>query len=1248
MSREPLDPAPEPVDPVDSGRSRIRFPAELPISARVRDIADAVRANQVVIVAGATGSGKTTQLPKILLDMGRGTDGLIGVTQPRRIAATSVAARVASELECELGQEVGYQIRFEERTSPRTYVKFMTDGILLAEIQGDRLLKRYDTLIIDEAHERSLTIDFLLGWLKSILPERPGLKVLISSATIETERFSEFFGGAPVIQVEGRTFPVEVLYEPPAPDIDISEAVADAVANVTSLDPRGDILVFLPGEREIRESERELLGRKLRHTVIQPLYSRLSAGDQRKVFTSIPERRVILATNVAETSLTIPGIVYVIDTGVARLSRYESRTGTTSLHIEAISQASADQRKGRCGRVRDGICVRLFDEDSFAGRPAFTDPELKRTGLSGVILRMKSLALGEVEDFPFLDPPHSRAISEGYRVLQELAALDAERKLTPLGARLARFPVDPRIGRMILAGVEEGCTAEVLVLAAALNIQDPRERPRGAEQKADQTQQRFRDERSDFLGLLKLWAFVQAALQKGMGELRRVCKDNFLSFLRIREWGEVHRQLEDVAKELRLSQPSAQAAAGHQADLDVRVHRALLTGLLSKIGQWNPEQRVYIGAKQTRFALHPSSALAKKPPAWVMAFELVETSQLFARTAAKLDPEWLDGIGEHLLKRSYSDPHWSEKSARSSIKENATLFGLPVFRGRAVDYASIAPGRARLMFLEHALVRGEYRTRGTFQEENRALLADVARHRDKARQSDLLADDEALLTFFEQRVPEHVVNGKTFEAWRESAEATDPSLLRLKLEDVLTLEQGLLPQHYPDTLELHGVQIAVSYRFDPGADDDGITLSVPLPLLLQLEPGELDWTIPGWHEQKIAALLGELPRALRRELGSIPELASRVAARLTPFDGALLPALARVASEESGTDLPESAFRPEAVLPYMRLTCRVVGEGGRTIAQSRDVAELIQRHGGQAREALRRAAPPPQWERSGLTAWDFGDLPPFIVRRVSGAELRSYPALVDRQKTVDLKLFETEAAAEEATRLGVRRLAMLAARTQLSVFAKQCPPPFALRVAFLVPRAEVEAYRELFLARVAEDAYGCGEGAPLPRSKAAFDAMFALGTPRIAASFKRTERACAAAAAELQTTLQALDSAAKHPSAKAVSTEIRAQIELLFPRDLVASIELSRLDQFPRYLRAARARLTRAISDPRKDADKLAPFAPLWSAFLGKRDAAADRRSARALRWAFEELRVAIFAPELKPALPVSVANLTLALASLR
>ncbi len=1241
--------------PPTKQRSRIRFPPELPISARVGDIVAALERHQVAIVVGATGSGKTTQLPKIALEMGRGGKKQIGVTQPRRIAATSVAARVAKELECELGQEVGYQIRFEDRTCRNTWVKFMTDGILLAEIQGDRTLSKYDTLIIDEAHERSLTIDFVLGWLKRILPDRPDLKVIVSSATIEADRFSEFFGGAPVIQVEGRTFPVEVLYEPPADDVDLPDAVADAVENVTSLDPRGDILVFLPGEREIRETEQALLARKLRHTTIQPLYSRLSAAEQAKVFATISGRRVILATNVAETSLTIPGIVYVVDTGVARLSRYDPRTGTTRLQVEAISQASADQRKGRCGRVRDGICVRLYDEQSFASRPAFTDPEIKRTGLAGVILRMKSLGLGEVEDFSFLDPPHSRSISEGYRVLQELSALDDERALTPLGRQLARFPVDPRIARMILAGAEHGCLADILVLAAGLNIQDPRERPRGLEQKADQLQQRFRDERSDFSGILKLWAFVREQDSRGTSQLRRACKENFLSFLRIREWREVHRQLEDTVKELRIGTegrasstvrgPKAPAAAG---EYGAAIHLALMTGLLSRIGQWSAEHRVYLGARQTKFMLHPSSGLAKKPPAWVMVFELVETSQLFARTAAKIEPEWLDKVGGHLLKRSYSDPHWSEKSARASVREHATLFGLPVLRDHSVDYATLAPSRARLMFIEHALVRGEYKSRGGFQAKNKQLLEEVARLRDKARQSDMLADEELLLSFFDRRVPDTVVNGKTFEDWRETAEASDSDLLRLSLSDVVAADQQLLPEHYPDSLTFHGVALAASYRFDPSADDDGVTLTVPLAFLPQLGQGELDGTIPAWHERKIRALLDELPRALRRELGSIPELARKVAQQVLGREQPLGEALSQAVFVLTGVDVPAEAFRPDAIPAYLRFNCRVVGERGQLIAQSRDVVALLEQHTASARDAVRRAPASPEWERSELTVWDFGDLPSFVTRTVLGAELRSYPALVDCQTSVALRLFEAQAAADAAHQGGVRRLLQLAGKSQLVALGKRVPPPFARRPGLPPPRAETEAFRELVLTRVVSEAFGLFDDAELPRSKAAFDRLLAAGLPRLTPVFELITRAIANTSGELDKTLRALEGAAKQPSGTAAVADIKAQLEQLFALDTLQHVEVERLEHFPRYLRAAQARLTRAINDPRKDASKAEPFAPVWQSFMAKRAIVRDQTGVRRLHFALEELRVALFAPELKPAQPITVSAAASALAALR
>ena len=1245
MSPRPVKPAVAP-----KGRSRIRFPPELPISAKVQDIIDALSRHQVVIVAGATGSGKTTQLPKIALEMGRGAQRQIGVTQPRRIAATSVAARVASELGCELGNEVGYQIRFEDRTCANTWVKFMTDGILLAEIQGDRLLGGYDTLIIDEAHERSLTIDFLLGWLKCILPKRQDLKVVISSATIETERFSEFFDGAPVIQVEGRTYPVEVLYEPPEAELDLADAVADAVENVTGLDPHGDILVFLPGEREIHDTEHALTGRNLRHTQVMPLYARLSAADQSKVFASISKRRVILATNVAETSLTLPGIVYVIDTGVARLSRYDPKTGTTRLQIEGISQASADQRKGRCGRVREGICIRLFDEESFAARPGFTDPEIKRTDLAGVILRMKSLELGNVEDFPFLDPPRSQSITEGYRVLQELGALDDERNLTELGKRLGHFPVDPRVGRMILAGAQFGCLREILVLAAALNLQDPRERPRGLEAKADQLHHRFADECSDFSSLLRLWTFVQQAENQGTSHLRKTCKESFLSFPRIREWLELYRQLENLVREHRVGTltPHDKTTAPPVRENGNALHLALLTGLLSRIGQWNAEHRAYLGARQTRFTLHPSSGLAKKPPAWVMVFELVQTSQLFARMAAKIDPLWLDQVGSHLMKRSYSDPHWSEKSARASVREHATLFGLPVLKDRSVDYATIAPELARLMFLEHALVRGEYHSRGDFQEKNRQLFDTLAKLRDKARQSDLLTDDERLLSFFDKRVSSSVVNGKTFETWRQQAEKDTPNLLYLSYDDVLTQEDQLDPAHFPDHLLVHGVELALCYAFDPSAEDDGITVYVPLAVLPQLSPPDMEYTIPAWHVHKITALLEELPRTIRRELGNLSTLASAISTRVVPGTGPFLGALSQSIFEVSGVEVPVETLTPETIPPYLRYNYRIVGERGNVVSESRDLAQLQRQYGVQARELFARSPISCEWERKGLTRWDFDELPTHVTRTVQGLTLRSFPALLDRKTSVELALLESPTAAQSEHLGGVRRLITLATQGILSTLAKRAPAPISRRFGLPVSRAEIDSFRELLLARVLTDAFELYDCASLPRSKADFDQLLARGTPRLTTVFDVTVRTLATTTAEHEKTLRALDQAAKHPSGSAVTADVRAQLEHLFPKDFLAQIDLIQLQHFPRYLRAAQARLARAVVDPRKDATKAAPFSPLWKTFLTKQAVARDRQAVHRLRFTLEELRVALFAPELKPAEPVSLENANRAIAELR
>ena len=1233
--------------PEDPQTATLRFPPELPISARVDDIAAAIAAHPVVIVAGATGSSKTTQLPKIARRLGRGTRGLIGVTQPRRIAATSVAARVAGEMNVALGTEVGYQIRFEDRTSRGTAIKFMTDGVLLAEIHGDPLLRRYDTLILDEAHERSLTIDFLLGWIKRILPRRPDLKVVVSSATLETARFAEFFGGAPVIEVEGRTYPVDVLYEPPPDDLDTADAVARAVADVCDLDPHGDVLVFLPGEREIRECEAAITARAPRNTVVQPLYARLSAAEQGRVWATIPQRRVILATNVAETSVTLPGIVYVIDTGDARISRYDPRSGTTRLQIEAISRASADQRKGRCGRVRDGICIRLYDEASFAARPAFTDPEILRTGLAGVILRMKSLDLGDVESFPFLDPPPSRSITEGYRVLTELGALDGDRALTPLGRRLARFPVDPRIARMILAGADLGCLDDVLVVAAALNVQDPRERPREQQQRADEMHRRFRDERSDFTGLLKLWDFVREAEAKGTSHLRRVCRESFLSFVRVREWRDVHRQLVDVLRELKISAPT-QRRAERADDADERMHRALLTGLLSRIGQWHPQHRVYLGARETRFALHPSSGLAKKAPPWVMAFELVETAQLYARMVARLEPEWLLDAAPHLVKRSYHDPHWSERGERAMVRQSATLFGLQIVKDRLVDYATVSPAQARLMFLDHALVRGEYRAKGVYQAHNTEVRERAKRLRDKARRSTMVADDDALLTFFDQRVGPDVVDGKSFERWRARAEATNPEALHLTVEDVLAGDTDLAPADYPDTLTLHGVALPLTYTFDPSADDDGVTLSVPLALLPQLSAAELQWTVRGWLRDKLSAMLHRVPRAQRKGLGEVTALAADIARAVEPFRAPMIPTLVHEVFTRTGVDLDEESLDPDAVAPYLRLTLRVLDERGAVVAQGRDVREILERHGARARAVWKADAAPARHERKGITTWDLGALPPFITRRVGGVEVRSYPALIDRGSAVDLTLLESSSAAEEATRAGVRRLLTLAARGVVSSIGARVPPPLPRLDGAPIGRAEAERFRAEVLARVFDDAFNLHPGAPLPRDRDAFERVLREGAPRVEAVAQRWFEALKATAAELTRTLAAMRAASRQPSGTGALGDVRAQLDTMLGASWLDSITVERLAHLPRYLRAVQVRLGRAVDNPRKDAEKQSALTPLWSAYLARAASARDPAAASALRWMFEELRVSIFAPELTTPVSVSVAKVSAAVAALR
>ncbi len=1206
---------------------RVTFPAELPITAHALEIAKAIARHPVIIVAGETGSGKTTQLPKICLAMGRGANGQIGCTQPRRIAATSVAARVAEELDTPLGEVVGYKVRFNDKVKRTSYIKFMTDGILLAEIQSDPLLRGYDTIIIDEAHERSLNIDFLLGFIKRLLPRRPDLRVIISSATLETKRFSAFFGDAPLVEVSGRTYPVDVLYRPPNDnEADLADAVANTVNEIAEMDPRNDILVFLPGEREIREALFEIEQRSLPHTVVLPLYARLSAAEQQRVFQRIPQRRVVLATNVAETSLTIPGIVYVVDSGVARVNRYNPRTGVSQLLVEPVSRASADQRKGRCGRTQSGVCFRMYDESDYNSRPAHTDPEIKRISLAGVILRMKTLRLGHIEEFPFLDPPQARAISDGYRVLEELGAIDERGDLTRIGEQLGSLPLDPRLGRMILGARDENALREVVIIASALGLQDPRDRPQAVLQKADEAHRKFRDEGSDFVGYLKLWGFYHETHKNASRrQLQRICRDNFLNYNRMREWDDIHEQVVRVMKEFGFT-PNAQNASGDQ------IHRALLPGLLSKIGTWNQETRNFIGARQTRFVIHPSSGLAKKPPQWVMAAELVETSQLFARTVAKIDPLWLEAAGGDLCRRSHSDPHWEEKQGQVMAKEQVTLYGLPIIKNRSVAYARYNQPLARELFITHALVRHEYTTKAPFMEHNRRMLANAQHLRDRARRSDMFADEHELYTFFDERIPDDVFSGKTFEQWRAQAEARSPKVLELSLADLLLDESyALAPDRYPDQLAIGGVPLPLSYRFEPGEDDDGITITVPLTVLPQLDPATMAWTIPGWHEAKILALLESLPKSQRKAIApmgsTIDERARELAHKLPPFRGEMFPTLERAIYELYGERISRTAWDLRAVPAYLDFTFRIVDDHDRVLGTSRDLADLQRTYGQRAKEVW-ATVPRESFERTNLRTWDFDALPESISITVRGRRVLAYPALVETEHAVDLRLLESSAAATTATRDGLRRLYVFALQTSFGKLETQLPGSVAKG-----PRREL-------VFRALDEAFALDRDPP--RDKATFDARLAAGRTQLPELLAQLGRLAIEITMELSKVRAALKPLIGKPGLiRAFVDDVQSQLAHLDAPDLWRTTPTARLAHVLRYAKALLVRVQRQAVDPPKDQQKAAQVAPLWQQFVARRgELIAHGRTESELddfAWLVEELRVQIFAPELKTAVSVSV-----------
>ncbi|HUA28878.1 MAG TPA: ATP-dependent RNA helicase HrpA [Streptosporangiaceae bacterium] len=1252
--------------PADAGTRVpvVSYPAALPISQRKDEIAALIRDHQVVIVAGETGSGKTTQLPKICLELGRGVAGQIGHTQPRRIAARTVAERIAEELGTELGTAVGYKIRFTDRSSDDTLIKVMTDGILLTEMQRDRQLRRYDTLIIDEAHERSLNIDFILGYLKRLLPSRPDLKVIITSATIDPDRFSKHFGNAPVIEVSGRTYPVELRYRPLAdPDRprdepkDQAQAICDAVAELRREGP-GDVLVFLSGEREIRDAA-DALGDQagLADMEVLPLYARLSAAEQHRVFQPHRRPRVVLATNVAETSLTVPGIKYVVDPGTARISRYSQRTKVQRLPIERISRASADQRKGRCGRTSDGICIRLYSEEDYDSRPEFTDPEILRTNLASVILQMAALDLGSVADFPFVEPPDSRQVTDGIRLLEELGAVrpDGARapRLTGIGRKLARLPADPRLGRMILEAAHHGCVREVLIITAALSIQDPRERPADAREAADAMHRRFAEPGSDFLAFLNLWNFLNAQQRALSGSaFRRLCRREYLHYLRVREWQDVHGQLRQAAREVGIrasrdgGEPAEVAEVAKAAD---QIHMSLLAGLLSHIGMKDTEAKPggarngpnprpgsrrgpaeFAGARGAKFAIFPDSVLARKPSQWVMAAELVETSRLWARTTARIDPEWAEPLAGHLLKRSYSEPHWEARAGAVRAFEKITLYGLPIVTDRKVNYAKVDPAVARELFITGALVEGDWQTRHEFFRRNQRLLDEARELEDRARRRGLVADDAAVFDFYDKRIPKDVTSARHFDTWWKQARRETPDLLTFTPADLAgPAADDVRPADFP----ARWGELPLSYEFAPGEPDDGVTVDVPLASLGRVSADELGWQVPGRREELVTELIRSLPKDLRRVFVPAPDTARAVVSRLGEPRGNLLDALAAELGRIAGAPVPRAAFDESRLPAHLRATFRVT-DGGRELARGKDLDELRDRLRPRLQERLTEAAG--GLVRTGLKDWTIGALPKVFTRD----RVTAYPALVDTGKAADVRLFDTEAEAGAAMVTGVRRLLLLRVPTGMRSIADRLP----VNAKLAMSRSPYPSIGALLddCAACAADQVIADAGGP-PRDADGFARLVEQARPALPLA---VARAVDAVGQVLEAAHEAEGRLRREPAPvlAAAVADAREQFTGLIYPGFVSATGLRRLPDLVRYLRAISRRLDGAGQDPARDAERMAAVHRVTDAY---RQAVARRRSARdltAVRWMIEELRVSLFAQVLGTPGPVSEKRILTAL----
>ena len=1248
-----------------AARPAIAYPAELPVSAQREAIASAIGANQVVIVRGETGSGKTTQIPKICLDIGRGVHGLIGHTQPRRIAARSVAARIAQELKTEVGAAVGYKVRFTDRTRPDAYIKLMTDGILLAETQSDRTLAAYDTIIVDEAHERSLNIDFLLGYLKQLLPQRHDLKVIVTSATLDAERFARHFGvsgrPAPVVEVSGRSYPVEVRYRPLGSGDDesddeeeLEQAIVAAVEDLWRAGA-GDILVFLPGEREIRETadllRRSIARRPYASTAeILPLYARLSVDEQQRVFSRSNARRIVLATNVAETSLTVPGIRYVIDAGLARIKRYSLRNKVTLLQIEKISRAAADQRAGRCGRVAAGVCVRLYADDDYAARAQYTEPEILRSSLAAVILRMAALGLTAVDAFPFVEQPGPRAIADGYQLLEELGAVDPARRLTPLGKELARLPIDPRIGRMLLAAKASGCVAEMLVIASALSVPDPRERPLDKREAADQAHLRFRDQRSDFLSFLALWQFFSDALASKATHRQQVerCRAHFVSYLRLREWRDLHRQLAEQLAEQGWRWTDALPDTIEAPRFEA-IHRALLAGLLSNIGVRADADAHYLGARGIKFFLHPASGLSKKTAQWVVAAELTDTTRLYARCAARVQPEWIEQVAGGLTDRSYFDPQWDPARGEVVASERVTLYGLALVPRRRISYGVVDPAAAREVFLREALVPGALATKGRFLAHNRELIDSIRKLEHKARRQDVLVDDAALYAFYAARVPDDIHATAAFERWRVAAEQREPQLLYMTRETLMRHgAEAVTEELYPEAMVMAGARLPLEYRFAPGHPLDGLTLTVPLPLLNQIDATRLSWLVPGMIREKIGWYLKSLPKAWRNRLSPPTEVVTAfLAADADPPPVAgvgLGDALLAFCAARLGEPLPADVWDGAAMPEHLKVNLRVVDAAGSELAQGRDLATLRSQLGQAAQ--LSFAAARPEFERSGITSWDFGDLPETLTVERAGQRLTGHPALAQDGDTVALKLYDTRQAADAATRIAVVRLIRAQLKDALRRWEKGSPEFTAAALQLKTAIASDVLLDDLLVAAV--DRAFIGDD-PLPRSQRAFAEQVKRARARLPAVAEGAFRMLSDIATEYHALSQRL--AALSSAQARLGADVRAQRALLVYPGFFAATPWPRLQHLPRYLKALNRRLAKAAIDPARDA-RHARTIDLHAARYRERAEANhaghgfDPRL-EAFRWLLEELKVSLFAQELRTPVPVSHKRLEKAWAEL-